>query len=143
MLLTQELPSLDTVLEAVVRSGISVSEDQTTQAISGFEHNMIHTMRQLRVGSEQTHGEQAAITTIITAALQNQDWQRLHRFLHQQGLQTTGKQVGITDQEMVDIVRRAATIRSERLTAETLPSSLSSERIAHCLVEIEQFHQSL
>ncbi|MDL2261504.1 NAD(P)-dependent glycerol-1-phosphate dehydrogenase [Methanimicrococcus sp. OttesenSCG-928-J09] len=112
-------PGLDSsariAVKALVLSGAAMSVAGSSRPASGAEHMFSHALD--RIASKPAlHGEQCAVGSIMMMYLHGGDWEKLRDSLRQIGAPTSASEMGIEDEEIVEALLRAHTIRPERYT---------------------------
>ncbi|MCE4627853.1 MAG: NAD(P)-dependent glycerol-1-phosphate dehydrogenase [Desulfurococcales archaeon] len=103
------------LLEALVSSGVAMGIAGSTRPASGSEHLFAHALS-LVAKNPPLHGEAVAVGTILMGYLHGIKWRVLRRRLRFVGAPTTAKELGVTPEEVIEALVRAATIRPERYT---------------------------
>jgi glycerol-1-phosphate dehydrogenase [NAD(P)+] len=62
------------------------------------------------------HGEQCGIGSVLTAYLHDANWQQIRDTLKQVGAPTTACELGVRDEDIVEALEMAASVRPERYT---------------------------
>ena len=114
MIKRNEERGIRNLVEALVSSSIAMSMVDSSRPASGAEHMFSHALDFLN--SPGLHGEQCGLGSIITAYLQNQDWQRIRNSLETIGAPITTEQLGITEDVFVRAFLNAKEVRKERHT---------------------------
>lgn len=103
------------VVEALVFSGIAMSIAGSSRPASGGEHKFGHALEKIAPG-KTLHGEACGIGSIMTMYLHNGDWRSIRESLRRIGAPTKPQEVGISDEQIVEALLAARTIRPERYT---------------------------
>jgi glycerol-1-phosphate dehydrogenase [NAD(P)+] len=103
------------VIKALVSSGVAMSIAGSSRPASGAEHKFSHALDKICPNTGM-HGEQCGIGSIMTMYLHGGDWRWIRGALKSIGAPTTPKQIGITDEQAVQALMMAKTIRPERFT---------------------------
>ena len=102
-------------VKALVLSGAAMSVAGSSRPASGAEHMFSHTLDRI-AKRPALHGEQCAIGSIMMMYLHGGDWGKIRNALIQIGAPTTAREMGITDEEAIEALLKAHTIRPERYT---------------------------
>ena len=62
------------------------------------------------------HGEQCALGTIMMAYLHDLDWEAIRSIMAKLGLPVKAKDLGIKDEDVIEALQMANTIRPQRFT---------------------------
>ncbi len=103
------------VVKALISSGIAISIANTSRPASGSEHKFSHAL-DLIAPKPALHGEQCGIGTIMMMYLHGGDWKFIRDTLKVIKAPTTAREVGIEPEYIIEALRIAHTIRSERYT---------------------------
>ena len=103
------------LLEALVSSGVSMCIAGSTRPASGSEHLFAHALTMI-AKKPPLHGEAVGVGTIIMASLHRLNWRRIKALLKAVGAPTTAKELGVSEEEVVEALMIAPTIRPERYT---------------------------
>ncbi len=106
---------LRALVEALVSSGIAMCIAGTTRPASGSEHLFAHALDVVSK-SPPPHGEAVGVGTIMMSYLYSKDWRRIRNLLRLAGAPVTAKELGVSDEEVIEALMRAAQIRPERYT---------------------------
>ncbi|MEM1927939.1 MAG: sn-glycerol-1-phosphate dehydrogenase [Acidilobaceae archaeon] len=106
---------LRVLVEGLISSGIAMCIAGSSRPASGSEHLIAHALA-LTARKPPLHGEAVAVGTIIAASLHGMNWRRVKSVLKSVGLPTTARELGVTDEELVEAISIAPTIRPERYT---------------------------
>ncbi len=87
--------ALEVLFWSLVSSGFAMNIYGSSRPCSGSEHNISHMLDKL--GSKALHGNQVALTSIISSYLQKGDWQKTKSNLEKAGLPVTAKELGVED----------------------------------------------
>ncbi|WP_316560218.1 NAD(P)-dependent glycerol-1-phosphate dehydrogenase [Methanimicrococcus stummii] len=102
-------------VKALVLSGAAMSVAGSSRPASGAEHMFSHALDRL-AKKPALHGEQCAVGSIMMMYLHGGDWQKIRDSLRQIGAPTTAAEMGISNDEIIEALLRAHTIRPERYT---------------------------
>jgi glycerol-1-phosphate dehydrogenase [NAD(P)+] len=106
---------LRVLLEALISCGVAMSIAGSSRPCSGAEHLFSHALDMIS-GNHAMHGEQCGVGSILTAYLHGTDWKRIRNTLKQIGAPTTANGLGVKDEQVIEALAMAATIRPERHT---------------------------
>jgi len=104
------------LLEALVSSGVAMGIAGSTRPASGSEHLFAHALTMIAPHKNLLHGEVVGVGTIMMAYLHGLKWQRIRALLKRVGLPVNAEELGVTDDEIIEALVRAAKIRPERYT---------------------------
>ncbi len=102
-------------VKALVLSGTAMSVAGSSRPASGAEHMFSHALDRL-AKKPALHGEQCAVGSIMMMYLHGGDWEKIRNALCQIGAPTSASEMGLEDEEIVEALLRAHTIRPERYT---------------------------
>ena len=97
------------LVEALLTSSISMSLAGSSRPASGAEHAFSHVLDSL--GSKALHGEQCGVGAILTSCLQGRDWELVRDTLKDVGAPTTARELGVTEDMVVEALLKARDIR--------------------------------
>lgn len=119
------------LLEALISCGVAMSIAGSSRPCSGSEHLFSHALDQLGK-SAAMHGEQCGVGSILSAYLQGIDWRRIRNTLQAIDAPTTAKALRVEDDDVVNALEMAATIRPDRYTIlhKLNPSHEACEKVA-------------
>ncbi|MCS7106714.1 MAG: NAD(P)-dependent glycerol-1-phosphate dehydrogenase [Acidilobaceae archaeon] len=120
------------LLEALVSSGVAMCIAGSTRPASGSEHLFAHALSMI-AKNPPLHGEAVGVGTIIMAELHRLNWRRIRALLKAVGAPTNAKELGVKEEEVVEALMMAPTIRPERYTI--LGDKMLEERVARRLAE--------
>lgn len=103
------------LVEGLISSGIAMCIAGSSRPASGSEHLIAHAIS-LVSKNPPLHGEAVAVGTVIAAGLHGINWRRIKSILKSVGLPTTARELGVSDEELVEAISIAPTIRPERYT---------------------------
>src|SRR5579883_1130944 len=103
------------LIEALISSGVAAGIAGSSRPCSGSEHLISHALELIAPGLG-LHGEKTGLSTVMMAELHGLDWQAVKTSLERAGCPTTFSQLGITEEQLVDAIVRAPSIRPERYT---------------------------
>ncbi len=97
-------------IRPIIISGISMSVAGSSRPTSGSEHMFSHALDIVAPG-RALHGEQCGVGSIMMMYLHGGDWMRIKDALAKIGAPTTAKELGITEQELIQALTTAHKIR--------------------------------
>lgn len=121
------------LLEALVSSGVAMCIAGSTRPASGSEHLFAHALHMV-AKNPPLHGEAVGVGTIMMAKLHRLNWRKIRRLLKAVGAPVTARDLGVSDDEVVEALRIAPTIRPDRYTI--LGDKPLDEGVARRLAEI-------
>ncbi len=102
-------------MRPIIASGVSMCIAGNSRPTSGSEHMFSHAV-DLMCPGRALHGEQCGVGCIMMMQLHGGDWKRIRSALAEIGAPTTGKQLGLTDEEVINALVAAKDIRKDRFT---------------------------
>ena len=106
---------LRVLLEALISCGVAMSIAGSSRPCSGSEHLFSHALDMVNC-PHAMHGEQCGLGSVLVAYLHRANWRRIVNTLKQIGAPTTASELGVKDEDVVEALELAATIRPERYT---------------------------
>jgi glycerol-1-phosphate dehydrogenase [NAD(P)+] len=106
---------LRVLLEALISCGVAMSIAGSSRPCSGSEHLFSHALDMVNC-PHAMHGEQCGLGSVLVAYLHRANWRRIVDTLKQIGAPTTASELGVKDEDVVEALELAATIRPERYT---------------------------
>jgi glycerol-1-phosphate dehydrogenase [NAD(P)+] len=106
---------LRVLLEALISCGVAMSIAGSSRPCSGSEHLFSHALDMVNC-PHAMHGEQCGLGSVLVAYLHRDNWGRIVDTLKQIGAPTTASELGVKDEDVVEALELAATIRPERYT---------------------------
>ncbi|MCL2296511.1 MAG: NAD(P)-dependent glycerol-1-phosphate dehydrogenase [Methanomassiliicoccaceae archaeon] len=103
------------VLKPIVASGVSMLIAGSSRPTSGSEHMFSHALDVIKPETA-LHGEQCGVGSIMMMKLQGGNWKKTRDALKTIGAPTTAKELGFTDEEIIDALVMAKDMRKERFT---------------------------
>ena len=97
------------VLKGLVSSGVAMSIAGSSRPASGSEHLFSHALDLL--GCHAYHGEQSGVGTIMMMYLHNADWKSMRDVLKFIEAPTTGGELGVDDDTVVEALTLCHTLR--------------------------------
>jgi glycerol-1-phosphate dehydrogenase [NAD(P)+] len=120
-------------VEALVNCGILISIAGTSRPCSGSEHLFSHALDKVR-GTSTFHGQQVGVGTIMMSYLHDADWERVRNSLIEAKAPTSGRELGASDEQVIQALTLAASMRPDRYTI--LGEKGLSERAALDLAKV-------
>ncbi|MDI9644183.1 MAG: NAD(P)-dependent glycerol-1-phosphate dehydrogenase [Candidatus Verstraetearchaeota archaeon] len=105
-----------TVIEGLISCGYAMCIAGSSRPCSGSEHLFSHALDKLGKGSRALHGEKCGVGTIMMMYMHGGDWESVRAVLSRAGAPTTAKGLGLSDDDVLDALTIAHTIRPERYT---------------------------
>jgi glycerol-1-phosphate dehydrogenase [NAD(P)+] len=115
-LVKDNLYGLRTVVEALISAGVASCIAGSSRPCSGSEHLFSHAVEYVAGRNSGLHGERVGIGTIMMAKLHGLDWEKIVETLALFGAPTRGKQINLTEDEVVQSLVLAGSLRPERFT---------------------------
>ncbi len=103
------------LLEALISCGVAMSIGGSSRPCSGSEHLFSHALDVVKPNGA-LHGEQCGVGSILMSCAQKANWKRIRDTLKTVGAPTTAEELGVTDEDVVQAMQLAATIRPGRYT---------------------------
>ena len=103
------------VIKSLFSSGMAISIAGSSRPASGSEHKFSHALDLINEKSG-LHGEQCGIGTILMMNVYGGDWEFIRDSLKSVGAPTTAKELGVSDDDIIEALTLAHTIRPERYT---------------------------
>ncbi len=103
------------IVEALISAGVASCIAGSSRPCSGAEHLFSHALDKIAPG-KGLHGEKCGIGSIMMAKLQGQDWKKIIKTLKEVGAPTSAKQIGLTEDQIVNALMIAQELRPERYT---------------------------
>lgn len=103
------------LVEALISSGVAMCIAGSSRPASGSEHLFAHALEMIS-RNPPLHGEAVGVGTILMSYLYGKDWVRIRRLLKEAGAPVNAKELGVTDDEIIEALVKAASIRPERYT---------------------------
>ena len=103
------------VIKSLFSSGMAISIAGSSRPASGSEHKFSHALDLINEKSG-LHGEQCGIGTILMMNVYGGDWEFIRDSLKAVGAPTTAKELGVSDDDIIEALTLAHTIRPERYT---------------------------
>ncbi len=103
------------VMKTLFSSGMAISIAGSSRPASGSEHMFSHSLDKI-LEKPKLHGEQCGVGSILMMALYGGDWKFIRNCLKEVGAPVNAKQLGVSDDVIIDALTMAHTIRPERYT---------------------------
>ncbi len=103
------------LVEALISSGVAMGIAGSTRPASGSEHMFAHAL-DIVANYPALHGEEVAIGTIMMLYLHGKNWKKLRRIMKRVGLPTTAKELGVSEEKVIEALTKAHLVRPERYT---------------------------
>ncbi len=103
------------IVEALISAGVASCIAGSSRPCSGAEHLFSHALDKIAPG-KGLHGEKCGLGSILISKLQGQDWKKIAKTLKDLGAPTTAKQIGVTEDQIIDALVIAQDLRPERYT---------------------------
>lgn len=103
------------LVEALVSSGVAMCIAGSTRPASGSEHLFAHALHAV-AERKPLHGEAVGVGTIMMAYLHGKNWRKIRSLLKRVGAPVDAEGLGVSDEEIIEALVRAASIRPERYT---------------------------
>ena len=108
-------PSARIVMKSLFSGGMAISIAGSSRPASGSEHLFSHALDKI-LEKPALHGEQCGIGTIMMMYLHGGDWKAIQNALKSVHAPTTAAEIGISDDDIIEALMMAHTIRPERYT---------------------------
>lgn len=106
---------LRTLIEALISCGYAMCIAGSSRPCSGSEHLFAHALERIS-GNNSLHGEKCGVGTIMMMYLHGGDWKNIREVLSKVGAPTNAKELGVGDEDIIEALSIAHTIRPERYT---------------------------
>jgi len=103
------------LVEALISSGVAMGIAGSTRPASGSEHLFAHAL-DIVAGYPALHGEEVGVGTIMMAYLHGRNWRLIRRVLRSIGAPVTARELGVSDEQVIEALTIAHSIRPERYT---------------------------
>ena len=103
------------IVEGLISAGVASCIAGSSRPCSGAEHLFSHALDKIAPGIG-LHGEKCGIGSILIGKLQGQDWKKIVNTLKNVGAPTTAKEIGLTEEIVIDALTIAQDLRPERYT---------------------------
>jgi glycerol-1-phosphate dehydrogenase [NAD(P)+] len=108
--------SIRTIVEALISAGVAACIAGSSRPCSGAEHLFSHALEYVAGPNYGLHGERVGIGTIMMAKLHGLDWEKVAETLENVGAPTKAKQIGLTEDHVVEALTTAQSLRPDRYT---------------------------
>src|SRR5919206_2128647 len=105
-----------TIVEALISAGVAACIAGSSRPCSGAEHLFSHALEYVAGPSYGLHGERVGLGTIMMAKLHGLDWEGIMETLQNVGAPTKAKQIKINENQIVDSLLTAQSLRPDRYT---------------------------
>jgi glycerol-1-phosphate dehydrogenase [NAD(P)+] len=102
-------------IRPILVAGIAMSVAGSSRPCSGGEHLFSHALDRISA-HPGLHGEQCGVGAIMMMYLHGGDWRRLKSALLSIGAPTTARELGVSNEEVVEALVKAHSIRPDRYT---------------------------
>jgi glycerol-1-phosphate dehydrogenase [NAD(P)+] len=102
-------------IRPIIISGISMAVAGSSRPTSGSEHMFSHTLDRIAPG-KALHGEQCGVGSIMMMYLHGGDWHRIREALLLIGAPTTAKELGVSNEQLIEALVHANEVRKDRYT---------------------------
>ncbi len=106
---------LRALVEALVSSGVAMCIAGSSRPASGSEHLFAHALEVVSK-NPPLHGEAVGVGTIMMSYLHGRNWRAIRRLLSEAKAPTNAKELGVSDEDIIEALVKAAQIRPERYT---------------------------
>lgn len=103
------------LVEGLISTGVAAGIAGSSRPCSGSEHLFSHYLDLVAPGAG-LHGEKCGLGTIMMAKLQRGDWKLVRTALENVHAPTKASEIGVRDEQVVEALMRASSIRPERYT---------------------------
>lgn len=108
-------PDARVIVEGLISAGVASCIAGSSRPCSGAEHLFSHALDKIAPGIG-LHGEKCGIGSILIGKLQGQDWKKIVSTLKNVGAPTTAKEIGLTEEMIIEALTIAQDLRPERYT---------------------------
>jgi len=102
-------------IRPIIISGISMAVAGSSRPTSGSEHMFSHFLDKIAPG-KALHGEQCGVGSIMMMYLHGGDWHRIRTALQSIGAPTNAKELGVTNEQLIEALVHAHEVRKDRYT---------------------------
>lgn len=118
---SEKLKSMDrfsvrTIVEALISAGVAACIAGSSRPCSGAEHLFSHALEYVAGPDCGLHGERVGLGTIMMAKLHGLDWEKVAKTLANLGAPTKARQIGLADEQVVQALVKAQSLRPDRYT---------------------------
>lgn len=103
------------VVKTLFSSGIAISIAGSSRPASGSEHKFSHAL-DIILDRPVLHGHQCGVGTILMMNIHGGDWEFIRDSLKAVGAPVNAKELGVCDEDIIEALTQAHTIRPERYT---------------------------
>jgi glycerol-1-phosphate dehydrogenase [NAD(P)+] len=103
------------LIEGLISCGYAMCIAGSSRPCSGSEHLFSHALDKICAG-QALHGEKCGVGTIMMMYLHGGDWKSVKEVLSKVGAPTSAKELGIKDEQIIEALTIAHTIRADRYT---------------------------
>ena len=103
------------VMKSLFSSGTAISIAGSSRPASGSEHMFSHSLDKI-LDKPKLHGEQCGVGSILMMALYGGDWKFIRDCLKAVGAPINARELGISDDDIIEALLMAHKIRPERYT---------------------------
>ncbi len=103
------------VMKSLFSSGMAISIAGSSRPASGSEHMFSHSLDKI-LDKPRLHGEQCGVGSILMMALYGGDWKFIRDCLKAVGAPVNAKELKISEEDIIEALTMAHTIRPERYT---------------------------
>jgi glycerol-1-phosphate dehydrogenase [NAD(P)+] len=103
------------LVEALISSGVAAGIAGSSRPCSGSEHLISHALEVIAPGVG-LHGEKTGLATVMMAELHGLDWRGVRKALESSGCPLSYRQIGLSEDQVIEAVLMAPSIRPERYT---------------------------
>lgn len=108
-------PDARVIVEGLISAGVASCIAGSSRPCSGAEHLFSHALDKIAPGIG-LHGEKCGIGSILIGKLQGQDWGEIVSTLKNVGAPTTAREIGLTEEMVIEALTIAQDLRPERYT---------------------------
>ena len=102
-------------MKSLFSSGTAISIAGSSRPASGSEHMFSHALDKI-LDKPRLHGQQCGVGSILMMALYGDDWEFIRDCLKAVGAPINVKELGISDDDVIEALLMAHKIRPERYT---------------------------
>ena len=99
----------------MISAGVAAGIAGSSRPCSGAEHLFSHALDRIAPW-KGLHGEKTGLGAIMMARLHGLDWSRIRRSLTEARAPTSAREIGLSDEEVVEGILAAPGVRPERYT---------------------------
>jgi glycerol-1-phosphate dehydrogenase [NAD(P)+] len=105
-----------TIVEALISAGVASCIAGSSRPCSGSEHLFSHALEYVTKDDCGLHGERVGIGTIMMSKLHGMDSEMIIRALENVSAPTTAKEIKVNEEQLIDALRIAQSLRPDRYT---------------------------